>query len=556
MPAIRRSTTKTAPHLLAGLILLTASCGGEPPTPSEGIASSQSELTVPPLGGLTAVFRKHKAQDYDGDGLADLIYYHPADGTWNIHPAYSGHADFSLGGWGYPNDVLVPGNYDGDYKTDVAVWRPSEGNWYVWSSKNNTAIVTQWGLQGDVPVPADYDGDGQTDYAVFRPSESNWYILSSRTGGYTVTTYGSTTDRQVPADYDGDGKADIAYFTPSNGEWHILSSRSGAEIVDYVYDDNGNPTNGYSYVPVPGDYDGDGQVDPAVYGSADGVWRARLSSFGYTVILGQWGVATDRPVPADYDGDGTTDMAVFRPSEGSWWVWSSKTWSPIVTQWGQSSDMIPYSMFSSQCGGFKPDQTLAPPYFCSVVDIQQMLTAGWPSDPRRWNIVNASLWEVPTPPSPNQPESKYVEAIGLCDKTAQNFYNGGTEWCSEFAGFVYSESYVPDVRAGCNIFGCTYLYEVSDTGDFETLFKARHGNYSPGSGRTPLPGDYLEILNSSGSPHSIIIVAVGDDLNTTIMIQGNKTFPINSVTHHCVTLSQVYLSQQTLVMYGDITSFF
>jgi hypothetical protein len=35
---------------------------------------------------------------------------------------------------------------------------------------------------------------------------------------------------------------------------------------------------------VPGDYDGDGGADPAVYWESMGVWRFWLSSYGYSEL--------------------------------------------------------------------------------------------------------------------------------------------------------------------------------------------------------------------------------------------------------------------------------
>ena len=59
-------------------------------------------------------------------------------------------------------------------------------------------------------------------------------------------------------------------------------------------------------MPVPGDYDGDGTTDLAVFRS-DGVWYVKDQPRSAV-----WGQAGDVPVPGDYDGDGTTDIAIYR----------------------------------------------------------------------------------------------------------------------------------------------------------------------------------------------------------------------------------------------------
>jgi putative transposon-encoded protein len=81
---------------------------------------------------------------------------------------------------GASGDVPVPGDYDGDGKADVAYWHPSEGRWVVIPSTNpHLRLEQQLGASGDIPVPKDYDGDGRTDFAVYRPATGMWYIVPS-----------------------------------------------------------------------------------------------------------------------------------------------------------------------------------------------------------------------------------------------------------------------------------------------------------------------------------------------------------------------------------------
>ena len=79
---------------------------------------------------------------------------------------------------------------------------------------------------------------------------------------------------------------------------------------------------------MPGDYDGNGTTDIAVFRPSNGVWYVLNGTSA------QWGTSGDIPVPGDYNGDGTTDFAVFRPSEGVWYVSGGST-----VQWGASTDI-------------------------------------------------------------------------------------------------------------------------------------------------------------------------------------------------------------------------
>jgi hypothetical protein len=140
------------------------------------------------------------------------------------------------------------------------------------------------------------------DLAVWRPSSGYWYVM-----GVTQQQWGSNSlnDKPVPGDFDGDGKTDFAVYRPTTGAgiWCVIKSSSGADEY-YNFGTSGD-------IPKAADFDGDGKSDAALYRPSNSTWYIRQSSTG-TVVSQQFGISTDVPVPADFDGDGHADIAVFR----------------------------------------------------------------------------------------------------------------------------------------------------------------------------------------------------------------------------------------------------
>ena len=180
----------------------------------------------------------------------------------------------------------------------------------------------------------DFDGDGKMDFGVTRwaasvvdPSE--WFILKSggSNGDYDYNVFGvraapsrfisgvGIADIVLPEDYDGDGKADIAIWRngqstaePQSYFYIINSSDSTVSILPF------GTRNDIAY--LPGDYDGDGKADLAVWRpgtnpAPQSTFYVLRSSDGQ-LMAADFGLRTDRPVLGDFDGDGKQDFSVMR----------------------------------------------------------------------------------------------------------------------------------------------------------------------------------------------------------------------------------------------------
>lgn len=265
--------------------------------------------------------------DFDGDGKTDyVVVRRELPGVdfklvWYIRGSTVG--DYAQQ-WGLDGMQMVPADYDGDGKWDIAVWAPTPGGnrqayFHVWRSSDNTYQKIPWGTLYDDPLlTQDFDGDGKADPTVVRTESSTgnllWYTLMSTTNEVRLVQFGGP-DRPLRGDFDGDGKADVALYrrefgTPSST--FIILRSSDQRIQFYPF--GAVETDHF----LPADFDGDGKTDFTIVRSIDNAqwWFWRESSTG-EIRAQQFGryfpnISFDSYAPGDYDGDGKTDLAVWR----------------------------------------------------------------------------------------------------------------------------------------------------------------------------------------------------------------------------------------------------
>jgi CHRD domain/FG-GAP-like repeat/FG-GAP repeat len=320
---------------------------------------------VLPGGEIRGQLAKRRVLDFDGDGKTDYsVLRFPSVAPPGVAQiTYWNRNSLGLSSnqsipWGNANtDFPAPGDYDGDGKDDLSLYRAGasaglQSFFLILRSLDNTVQFAPWGLFGDQAMARDYDGDGITDLAIFRrgavaADQAVWWIRQSSNGAARVVAFGltgngtSTFDTPIPGDYDGDGKFDIAVYrfglTPIN---NYIVQRSSDNVTTFQQWGNFNT----DYI-APGDFDGDGKFDlVAARTGATGTpmtWFIRRSSDNATRIQ-QFGLSQDIPTQGDYDGDGITDISVFRAAasgtDSAFYTFASFTNSFLANNWGLNGD--------------------------------------------------------------------------------------------------------------------------------------------------------------------------------------------------------------------------
>ncbi|HEX4462607.1 MAG TPA: FG-GAP-like repeat-containing protein, partial [Polyangia bacterium] len=285
--------------------------------------------------GLNGVPAAVTSGDFDGDGSVDVAISLSGGAVQILlgpAPSLRSAGVFTVGA--NPTGIAA-GDFDGDGILDLATANNADSTLSILKG-DGTGRFTPFGSAIGEPVApklvttADLDDDGKLDL-VYAADGSENGVLCARAGNGDGT-FGPETQvvipsgpydsllqlkkLTVPGDLDGDGNLDVlvtdwaggaALLVPGTGRPHLLPNAADDDLV---------PATTSAYASA--DVDGDGQLD-LVYGT----WTSSGSttSYGLAVRLGHgdgtFAAPSSSPWPApftqvrtaDFDGDGKLDLA-------------------------------------------------------------------------------------------------------------------------------------------------------------------------------------------------------------------------------------------------------
>ena len=278
------------------------------------------------------------------------------DGGRDDDSAVGGHgSDVFLDRFGQNTEVQgfgwqpLSGDWDGNGTSTVGLFDPETSTFYL--NNSNTAgvadVVYRFGPAGSnwVPLAGDWDGDGISTVGLYDPAKGKYYFRNEHAPGPADAMFlnslfvGHAAAGWVPlvGDWNADGVDTVGLYDPVVGAFHLKKELSGScqvlgPVTKLCFDTLSTDPNvgfaetwfrfgpkGVDWLPIAGDWDGDGQttvglLDPArsafflrnehVPGPADVSFRFGPQNNGWVPLAGDW------------DGDDTSTVGFYDPISG------------------------------------------------------------------------------------------------------------------------------------------------------------------------------------------------------------------------------------------------
>ena len=260
--------------------------------------------------GVDATTAKPLVADWDGDGRLDTVLVQ--DGDWFVDTTGDGAADVTFA-FGDAGDEFFLADFDGDGVADP-IYYDTDGRFSTFNVDLSTAngrdfavdFSVAYGIPGDRPFVGDFDGDGQADLGLYRNGITSgsgvpfmqFFVDTDRDGGEADTEvwFGVPGDEPFIGDVDADGRIDPGVFRYNPdidggvNQFFFDIARDGGAAEDEVWIEGARAGDVGLFLPVnasinTGRTPGDGDGGDSDGGDSDGDGGSGAATGGRGVDL-------------------------------------------------------------------------------------------------------------------------------------------------------------------------------------------------------------------------------------------------------------------------------
>jgi hypothetical protein len=309
-----------------------------------GLTGLYATATATDAGGNTSEFSQAVA--VTGGPLGSIVVTSPNGGeSWQM-------GSTKTIGWssmGVSGNVTLSLSRNGGASYDVVVASTENDGTFDWSVTGPATAQARVRVTGVVNTSHRDESNGVFTIAaapgaaasvtpgIVMASTSAWFLRLTNTSGGAdmVFSYGPAGNNWIPiaGDWDGDGDDSPGFYDPDNGVFFLkLANEAGPADLLFGY---GPAAAGW--LPVVGDWDGNGTDTVGLYSPSNGFFFLRNANApgGADVVFGYGpGGAGWQPLAGDWNGDGTDTVGLYRAASGSFLLKNANTPGPADLVFG------------------------------------------------------------------------------------------------------------------------------------------------------------------------------------------------------------------------------
>jgi hypothetical protein len=225
--------------------------------------------------------------------------------------------------------TFVAGHFDGDALADVVGYHPSDGSLWMGHNTNASFVFDQWATvsptNGWTVRSGDFDGDTLDDLLLYHPSDGSVWVGRNTGGGFVINNWATLSPHAgwsiEVGDFAGTSRPDVLAYYPGDGSVYVGTNRGSS--FGFGLWATVQPAAGWSF--QTGEFTHEGRQDIAGYFPGDGsVWVGRNTGSGFNFGSTPW--YTFQPasgwtiVAGKFSGDETHDLGAYLPAQGEFWV--------------------------------------------------------------------------------------------------------------------------------------------------------------------------------------------------------------------------------------------
>jgi hypothetical protein len=181
-----------------------------------------------------------------------------------------------------------------------------------------------------MPLVGDWNGNGRCTTGFYVPEEASFRLdndnnFEGNTADITIE-FGPRETRYIPliGDWDGDGIDTVGLYLPANGVFFLANANEVGQTADLIF--HFGPTNS-TLKPVVGDWDGNGLDEVGLYDVENGVFYLKRSfvTVHDELVVAFGSIGGFSPVAGDWDGDQMETIGLYNPATGEFYLSNSSS---------------------------------------------------------------------------------------------------------------------------------------------------------------------------------------------------------------------------------------